>query len=183
MNFPHQHVGSLKAINIVWVQADGSDIPAIEGLILKHGPTDWNHVPEEAIREHLAGIATSTTLAIIAISKPKQLIVGAVTYKIGHSYPQYQPADRSVAAHGYVAEVVVHPDFAGRGIGSFLLKSAIQDLTNSDMHEVYAIRHADNVPSRRMMEKAGMILVAEFDDPDIRTTGSQRTAVMRYTEV
>jgi len=183
MNIPHQPVGSLETIGIIGVQADGSDISAIEDLILKYGPSDWNYVPEEAIREHLAGIATGTVLAILAFSKPKQLIVGVATYEIGHRYPQHQPPGRVGAAHGYIAEVVVHADFAGRGIGSFLLGSAVQDLANGGMHEVYAKRHADNVPSRRMMEKVGFILVDEFDDPDIRTTGSRRTAVMRYALV
>jgi len=183
MNLPHQHVGSLEAVSIVGVQADGSDITAIEDLIHMHGPNDWNQVPEEAIRKHLAGIATGTTRAIFAFSKLKQLTVGVVTYEIGHRFPQYQPAGRIVASHGYVAEAVVHTDFVGSGIGSFLLVSAIQDLTNDGMREVYATRHADNFPSKRMMEKAGLILVDEFDHPDKWTTGSRRTAVMRYTGV
>jgi ribosomal protein S18 acetylase RimI-like enzyme len=181
MNLPHTIIELLEADSIVGFKADGSDIPAIESLILGHGPNDWNYLPKDAIHEHLAKIATGSTLAILAFSKPKQLTVGAVTYEIGSYYPQYQEADRMEVPHGYIAEAVVHADFIGRGIGSMLLGSVIEDLAGSGIEEVYAMRHSDNDPSRRMMEKAGMVMVDEFDDPDIRTTGSRRTAVMRFS--
>ena len=181
MNIPGAQVALLEAGSIAFVQARETDIPSIEELILEHGPNEWNHLPEAELREYLAAIATGDVRAIYAFSKPQQLTVGVVTYDIGHRYPQYQALGREYEEHGYVSEAVTHKDFKGRSIGPTALEAAIKDLTSSGLQEVYAMRHSDNEPSRRMMEKVGMVLVDEFDDPDIRPTGSRRTAVMRFS--
>ncbi len=108
--------------------------------------------------------------------------MGVVTYEVGHRYPHYQPPSRHDSEHGYIAEVVTHSDHRGRGIGPLLLGAAIEDLTRKpvSMQEIYAMRHADNIPSKQMMEKCGMVPVEELPDPEIRPTGSRKTVVMRF---
>ncbi len=153
------------------------DINAIAELILKHEPNQWNYVPEDEIRQHVNKITTGETFAVVA--EQDSLIIGAVTYKIGLYYPQYQPEDRQNCLHGYLAEAVVYRDYVGKGIGTMLLQAAIESLWKKGVQEVYAMRHADNLPSRRMMQKCNMAVIDEFPDPARRQFGSQRTAVTR----
>lgn len=151
------------------------DIAIIQQLILEHGPNPWNHLPEDEVRHHVEGIATEITFAVLALIHNS--VIGVVTYEIGRRYPQYQPSEKQDNDHGYLAEAVVHRKYAGKGIGTQLLKAAIERLLQQGIHEVYAMRHADNIPSGRMMEKSGMKVVDEFDDPEIRNSGSRRTSV------
>ncbi|HEY4963774.1 MAG TPA: GNAT family N-acetyltransferase [Candidatus Saccharimonadales bacterium] len=167
--------------SIYGTAARESDAQTIEDLIITDGQNEWNYLPEaEILRKYLASIANGSVFGIKALAKPIQSVVGAVTYDIGHRYPQYQPLGREDAVHGYLSEAVVRPDYAGHGLGTALLSAAITDLGEMGIQEVYAMRHADNDPSRRMMEKSGMVLVDEFPDPEIRPTGSGRTAVMCF---
>jgi ribosomal protein S18 acetylase RimI-like enzyme len=153
------------------------DIPALLRLILEHGPNPWNHLPEEEVRRHVEGLARGDTFAVVAHAG--ELVVGVVTYEVGRRYPHYQPAGSEGSEHGYLAEAVVHRDYTGRGIGTALLGAAIESVRRRGIREVYAMRHADNVASAQMMEKCGMQVIAEFSDPVIRPSGSQRTAVAR----
>lgn len=181
MSVPNKLLFARDGGSVYGLTAGPEAIPAIEDLLFRQGPNEWNHLPEEYVQRHLAGIATGDTFAVVAFSKPRQETVGVVTYEIGQRYPLLQPPNRRKANHGYIAEAVVHSDFAGRGLGTDLFKSAIGDLVDQGIQEIYAMRHADNDPSRRMMEKSGMVMAAEFDDPEIRPTGSQRTAIMRFS--
>ena len=165
--------------NEEFVIRDGTpeDIAALQKLLLEHGQNPWNHLPHDEVLLHVGGIATGKTHAVLA--QIRDAIIGVVTYEIGRRYPQYQPPERQESEHGYLAEAVVHRDHAGKGIGTQLLRAAIARLLERDIREVYAMRHADNIPSGRMMEKSGMKVVDEFDDPEIRPSGSRRTAVSR----
>lgn len=159
-------------------EATARDIYAITNLMLGQGPNQWNYLPEEWVRKHVGDIACRKTFAIVAMLNRR--LVGAVTYEVGQHYPQYQPRKREGCPHGYIAELVVDSRHTGRGIGTELLRTAIIELGRvHDVKEVYAMRHADNAPSGRAMEKCGMKIVDEFDDPGIRPSGSRRTVVVR----
>ena len=137
-------------------------------------------MPEEEVRQHVKGISGGDTYGVVAEVHGK--IIGVVTYQKGLLYPQYQPDGREEVEHGYVAEAVVHNEHVGKGIGTILCTEAIAQLTEQyGVNEVYAKRHADNVPSARMMGKSGMVEIDEYDDPKIRPTGTRRTTVTRYT--
>ncbi|TSC58875.1 MAG: hypothetical protein Greene041619_253 [Candidatus Peregrinibacteria bacterium Greene0416_19] len=157
--------------------ATSADIPAVESLLLEHGPNPWNHLPAEEVRAHVEAIATGATRAVLACIGSD--VIGAVTYVTGKRYPQYQPQGRSDADHGYVAEAVVHRDHAGKGIGSTLLSATTRSMTAEGIAEVYAMRHEENGASAGMMRKSGFEVVDTFDDPVIRLTGSRRTSVER----
>ena len=82
--------------------------------------------------------------------------------------------------HGYVSEAVVHRDYAGKGLGSHLLKAALEDLRAQGMQEVYIDRHEENLASAGMMRKSGFQEVETYANPQRRTTGSGRTTVCRW---
>ena len=153
------------------------DIAAIVRFIFQHGPNEWNYLPEDGVRENVGSIATGKTRAVLAFTAGE--LIGVVTYETGHRYPQYQPPGRREAEHGYLSEAVVHRAYTGQGIGTRLLHTAIERLFQQGMREVYTMRHKDNIPSRRMMEKCGMEVIDEYYDPDIRPTGSRHTVITR----
>ena len=166
-----------------------SDIAGMEQLILTEGPNEWNHLPEDEVREHLRDIATGETEAVLAEMETDvqdapshNRIVGFVSYVWGQIYPQYEPAELKDKDHGYVSEAVVHRDFAGRGIGSRLLRMSLQELAEKGFKRVYAHRHEENLASAKMMEKTGFEIVDTFYDPERRPHGSRNTTVCRYVE-
>lgn len=160
--------------------AVASETDAIIGLLLQHGPSQWNHLPESEARAYASGIAQQKVFAAVAVDG-NNAIIGVVLYEIGQFYPTYQPPESVHLDHGYIAELVVSKSYVGKGIGTRLLGYAIAELQKMGVREVYAMRHADNVPSGRAMQKCGMTIINEFDDPQIRTSGSRRTVITRIS--
>ncbi|GAB3171358.1 GNAT family N-acetyltransferase [Telluribacter humicola] len=156
--------------------ATSNDIPALQGLILDHGANEWNHLPEEEVKAHLAAIDDSSVRGIVAQEAGE--VVGIMTYEIGTFYPEFE--DSPDIIHGYVAEGVVHRSLTGRGIGVQLMEEVIRVLAGEGIRHIYAKRHEENPFSKRLLEKTGFEVVATFDDPFIRPTGSRRTTVCRY---
>ncbi len=152
------------------------DIPALQSLILDHGANEWNHLPEEEVKAHLAAIADSSVRGVVAQEAGE--VVGVMTYEMGIFYPEYEPSPDTI--HGYVAEGVVHRDLVGRGIGVQLMEEVIRILAGEGIRHIYAKRHEENPFSKRLLEKTGFEEVATFDDPLIRPTGTRRTTVCRY---
>jgi len=155
------------------------DVATIAELIIDDGPNQSNYLSEDDIRQNEGKIVTRATRAVLAVDEDR--IIGVITFERGRHFPEYQPIGREDSITGYVAEAVVARDRVGRGIGSTLLEAAIAQLTSDgDVREVYAIRHSDNLPSERMMEKCGMVHIDEFDHPEIRLNGSRRSVVTRF---
>ena len=159
-------------------EAGPEDIAALQEFIFAHGQNQWNFLPDGPIREHLAGIASRATAAVMAEERGR--LVGFISFLVGDYYPQYEaPADRG-KPRGYVAEAVVHRECAGQGIGSRLLEEAKARLHARGIDTIYIHRHADNEASGGMMRKAGFVEVDRYLDPEHRATGSQTTAVSRF---
>ena len=159
-------------------KAVAADILEMERLIMTEGPNEWNHLPEDEVREHLRGIARGETEAVLA--QEEQQIVGFVSYVWGKIYPQYEPEEFRDKDHGYIAEAVIHRNSTGRGIGSHLLAMAVDELGKKGFTRVYAHRHEENIASARMLEKAGFEAVDTFYDHERRPYGSRKTVVCRY---
>jgi ribosomal protein S18 acetylase RimI-like enzyme len=159
----------------------------MKALILGEGPNQWNHLPPDEVRAHLDAIATGGTLGVLALDGDQ--IVGMGTFRTGalDSFPlgagfvPLHAADREPGRTlGYVAEVVVHREHAGRGIGTMILERATESLRALGAEAIYLKRHEENAGSAAIMRKAGFIEVALFDDPDVRASGSRRTSVSRW---
>lgn len=155
-----------------------ADIPALQTLILEHGPNAWNYLPEDEVRDHVAGIADGRTGAVVALAGNE--IVGVVTYEITGAFRRYQPPSRADAVQGHVCEAAVHRDHAGRGIGAALLQAAAHRLRDRGCTDIYVERHEENAASAGMMRKAGFVAIDTFDDPVRRPSGSGRTTVCRF---
>lgn len=156
--------------------ATAEDIDSLFDFLYAHGVNQWNHLPRGPIREHLYGIATGRSFAVMA--EQGSQLVGFVSFELGRDHARYQPAGREDEVHGIVHEAVVHRDCAGRGIGSQLLNAAANRIGELGCREAYVGRHDENLASGGMMRKARFEVIDVFDDPR-RTCGNKRTAISR----
>lgn len=157
--------------------ATTDDVAGMHAFIFEHGQNQWNFLPPDVVEAHLGAIDSGRTRAVIAESNGT--LLGFVTFLVGRSMARYQSREHVGYPHGYVCEAVVHRDHAGKGLGSRLLKEAIGQLAGDGLKEIYIERHEENLASAGMMRKAGFIEVATVDDPQRRSSGSQRTSVCR----
>ena len=157
--------------------AMAADILAMKAFIFEHGTNLWNYLPEADVSMHLADIAQGRVQAVLAEEEGR--LAGFVTFMVARSMERYQAQDRIACAHGYVCEAVVHRERAGKGLGSRLLRAAVEELRRQGFSEIYIERHEENQASAGMMRKAGFVEIDTFHDPERRSSGSRRTAVCR----
>jgi ribosomal protein S18 acetylase RimI-like enzyme len=160
------------------IRATPQHAPAIQALILEHGPNEWNWLPVDAIERHASDIAQGRAHAVVALDGER--LIGVVTFCVTQNFARLQSPDRRDATHGYVCEAAVHRDCAGRGLGSQLLSRALMELKDMGMREVYIDRHEENLASAGMMRRAGFELLETYADPARRPHGSGRTSTCRW---
>ena len=153
------------------------DIAAMRTLIFEHGPNQWNYLPEDDVTRHLKEIREARAWAVVAVSSGR--IVGFASFTIGKKFPQYESPETMDREHGYIAEVVVHRDYAGSGVGMRLVEDTKVLLKRLGITTVYADRHEENRGSAAVMRKAGFEIVDTFPEPHRRPHGSGRTSVGR----
>ncbi|WP_149195791.1 GNAT family N-acetyltransferase [Luteimonas suaedae] len=158
--------------------ATSADVPALQALILAHGPNPWNHLPVDEIRAHVAAIAEGRVDAVVA--EAGGAIIAAVTYETTDAFRRYRPSASPASALGHVCEAVVHREHAGRSLGSRLLRAAVGHLRRLGCDDIYVERHEQNAASAAMMARAGFVAIDTFDDPLRRPNGSGRTTVCRF---
>ena len=163
--------------NILVRGSTPEDIDQIRQLVLDHGSTQWNVFPREDLEKHLVNLASGKAHALLAFNG--SMLVGLVSFTTGSFYPEYEPVTSKPGPAGYIVEALIHPDFAGRGIGTRLLERAIDVLAGNGVRSIYAKRHEENRASEALMRKTGFKLIDLFPDPR-RTSGSCRTAIERY---
>ena len=78
----------------------------------------------------------------------------------------------------YLAEIVVHREFNGRGIGTNLIKKIACNAVDEGAHFIVADRHDENLASAGMMKKSGFEVLHSFNDPNRRGTGNRKTTML-----
>lgn len=158
-------------------QANESDISVMQKFIFIHGPNPWNFLPEKAVKDHIAEIATGNVFAFIA-EQNKQCIGFACAYfDVPANCKKYLDNPKEKIA--YLSEIVVHREHAGQGVGSGLIHALADFLKAHHVKYIYTERHADNPGSAGVMLKTGFKIIDEFHDPERRPNGSQKTTVLR----
>ncbi|MDN0083711.1 DinB family protein [Crenobacter sp. SG2305] len=149
---------------------------AVIGMLLReHGPNAWNWLPEDNVVATLAELAAGRGGAMLAWDGGD--IVGAMIWRRDDPYPALRPADIPPEQAAYLAEAVVHRDYAGRGLGGRLLRELNGRLASRGIRWLAAERHEENLGSAGMMRKAGYKVLSAYDDPQRRHAGNRRTAV------
>ncbi len=79
---------------------------------------------------------------------------------IGELHVKYDNNDKDFAEKGrraYLFAFRIHEDYQGKGLGSYLLKTVIDELENSGYHELTVGVEDDNIHARYMYEKCGFV--------------------------
>lgn len=150
----------------------------LKNFIFKHGPNPWNYLPEEGIDNSFLLISNNRGEALVA--SDGETIIGLAIFfypsALPESFQKYAQSEPSI----YIAEVVVHNDYSGRGIGSQLLNEVIAMAPNFNATKVLLDRHEENAPSAGMMRKTGFEEICTFSDLDRRHSGSRKTTVLGF---
>lgn len=152
-----------------------ADFQAMRKLLLKEGPNDWNYITDESIDHQFKLIAEESAIAVLAEDNK---IVGFAVLMIKDVCPSKLSSFDDLSTIAYINDVVVSSSQAGKGLGSQLLKEAVNLAGCKGCEKVYIERHEENLASAGMMRKAGFELVETFYDPDKRTVGSKNTSVL-----
>lgn len=149
---------------------------SLEKFLHENGTNEWNFLPKDGVHETFETIRKGKGKIVIA--RESEEVVGIGIY----IFPEALPSTWSKYAKGkkavFVAEMCVHREHVGKGIGSIILGDiARRAATSADL--LLMDRHEDNKASAGMMRKAGCELIDVFDDHDKRPTGSRRTAVLQ----
>ena len=79
---------------------------------------------------------------------------------IGELHVKYENEDKDFAEKGkraYLFAFRVHKDYQGKGLGSYLLETVIDELNANGYHELTVGVEDDNIRARYMYEKHGFI--------------------------
>ena len=150
----------------------------LKRFIFKHGPNNWNYLPEDGINKTFALLIDNHGEALVACEG--ETIVGFAIFfypsALPENFQQYTQSEATI----YIAEVVVHSDYSGRGIGSQLLNKIIAKAPDLGAKKLLLDRHEENAPSAGMMRKAGFVEICTFSDLERRHSGSRKTTVLSF---
>ena len=150
----------------------------LKSFIFKHGPNLWNYLPEDGVNKTFALLSDNHGEALIACEG--ETIIGLAIFfypsALPETFKKYAQSEPAI----YVAEVVVHSDYAGHGIGSQLLSEIIAKAPDLGASKVLLDRHEENAASAGMMRKAGFVEICTFSDLDRRHSGSRKTTVLSF---
>ncbi|MDG1495125.1 MAG: GNAT family N-acetyltransferase [Porticoccaceae bacterium] len=156
--------------------AKPADLNALKAFLFHHGANPWNHLPLEGVDREFSLIASGGASAVVAYiqQQPVGLAIFYHPKSLPVNYRQYCGTRSGV----YIAEVVVHQDYSGRGIGTSLLGDIIHRGAKLGAETLLIDRHSENAGSAGMMRKAGFKELATFVDLDRRDFGNRSTTVL-----
>ncbi len=145
-------------------------------LLTKHGMTEHNWCPEDAVAAHLNGLTTGVTQVWAGFAHGEQL-VGFITAYLDAQFSRTTDSQDRPAAE--IGEFVVNSQYRGLGIGTDLAivarKGVFREYSAEQAHHLYVMAHAENRGSVRCFSRAGFTEVLTYAD-----TGRRRkTTVMR----
>jgi len=156
-------------------ELDVADFEKIKLILHRDGANEWNYITDESVEAQFELIRAGKALAVLA---EEDEIAGFAILIFKDACPYQLSKYSNLSAAAYINDVVVNPNYSGKGIGSALLDKAIELAKNEQCSKVYIERHEENLASAGMMRKASFELVDTFFDPDRRTTGSKNTTVL-----
>ena len=153
-----------------------NELDYLQKFLVQNGTNQWYYLPEDGINQQFKRLSVGTDYCLVA--KDGEDIVGLAIYCKPGDIPGF--FDHYVGRNDvvYVAEVVVHPQWSGKGIGSTLLKQIAITAKELGANELLISRHEQNLASAGMMRKAGFTELDCFSDPQRRQAGSRKTSIL-----
>ncbi len=181
INLPSENLKIIVKYNYLMIefrQEHSGELDSLKNFLFEHGPNQWNYLPEDGINKTFSLLANNHGEALVACDG--ETIIGLAIFfypsALPESFQKYAQSEPTI----YIAEVVVHKDYAGRGIGSQLLNEIITKAPSLNATKVLLDRHEENAPSAGMMRKAGFVEICTFSDLDRRLSGSRKTTVLGF---
>ena len=158
--------------------AKTAELDQLKAFLFHHGANPWNHLPADGVDVEFALIAAGQAAALVAYSddQPVGLAIFYHPNALPENYLQYCHARSAI----YIAEVVVHKDYSGRGIGTSLLEDIIRRAPTFGAEILLVDRHTENMGSAGMMRKVGFKELSTFIDLDRRDFGNRSTTVLSF---
>jgi L-amino acid N-acyltransferase YncA len=156
--------------------AKAHELEALQNFLTTHGANQWNYLPEDGIDQQFQRLYKGTDYCLVAIDggHPVGIAVYSQPGDIPTLFEPYVAKNPAV----YVAEVTVHGEWGGHGIGSTLLNHIAVTSKASGANELILERHEQNLASAGMMRKAGFVEIDCFLDLERRETGSRKTTIL-----
>ena len=158
--------------------ANLNELDELKAFLFHHGANAWNHLPVDGVDREFALIAAGEASAVIAYSEKQPL--GLAIFYHPQALPNHYLKFSQTRPAIYIAEVVVHKDHNGRGIGTSLLRDVIRRARDFDAEILLVDRHSENIGSAGMMRKARFKELATFVDFDRRDFGNRSTTVLSF---
>ena len=156
--------------------AQRDELPSLKSFLFDQGTNPWNYLPQQGIDSTFEMIANNQAEALIACHQ--QLLVGLAIFLYADHFPDHLIPYGQPSNTLYIAEVVVHRQYTGQGIGSTLLTHIISRARSLQACRIIIDRHEENKASAAMMHKVGFEEVCTFADLGRRIHGSQNTTIL-----
>lgn len=165
---------------IVFRPAALEELADVKALLWEQGPNEWNYLTEEGVDAEFSLIEQGSAAAMVAVDSDKDQIIGFAILMDGKVSPDYLAKYYALGDICYIGDVVVSGAYSGQGIATKLLECCIEKSKEKRAGVVLIERHEENLASAGMMRKAGFQPVDTFYDPEKRSVGSRKTAILGY---
>ena len=156
--------------------AQPKELRELEKFLVFHGTNSWNYLPSQGVENQFQRLKAQTDSCFIATEQSQ--IIGMAIYRSKGDIPCFFNHSFSHCQSIYVAEVVVHKEHNGKGIGSSLIASIANIARELGANSLAIDRHEQNASSAGMMRKAGFVELDCFADPARRSSGSKKTTTL-----
>ena len=152
------------------------ELEYLQAFLVEQGSNQWNYLPEAGVNEQFQRLTLGSDRCLVAVDN--EAVVGMAIYRQPGDVPKIFTNFVNLSHVVYVAEVVVHSEFTGKGIGSALMDEIIMIAKKLGAKELVIDRHEQNLASAGMMRKVGFKELDCFVDLTRRETGSQKTSIL-----
>jgi len=119
-------------------------------------------------------------MAMVAEDANHKQIIGFAVLIDGTVSPAYLTQYFDLHGLCFIGDVVVSQAYSSQGIATKLLELCLEQAKKKPVQVVLIERHEENLASAGMMRKAGFQVIDTFHDPDKRSSGSRKTAILQY---
>ncbi len=127
-------------------------------------------ITPEAVSDTFDGILSEGTVNMAVVEDRPVGMIAAFPLKEEPDFPAGECPDIPVGQALYIAEVMVHADYRGRGVASQMLESQLQEASKFYSHVVIRVWE-ENKPALELYRKLGFVPVAGISQMKRKSDG------------